>query len=57
MEEYSISCDVEKVGEAVVEKTIRAYNNHDEIHRKIRAIIEKLRPRSGDMITRWLRGP
>lgn len=56
MEEYSISYNDSRVGEAVVDKTLRAYNNRDELSTRIRAIIEQLRPRSGEVITRWLRG-
>ncbi|OEU67538.1 MAG: hypothetical protein BBJ57_10865 [Desulfobacterales bacterium PC51MH44] len=53
-EEYSISCEAVTLGETIVKKTIRAYHNREEISRKISAKIEQLRPRSGEVITRWL---
>jgi polysaccharide pyruvyl transferase WcaK-like protein len=54
LEEYIISCDAETLSQAVVEKTIRAYKNREEISQKISARIEQLRPRSGEIITHWL---
>ena len=53
-EEFIVLCEPNDICKAVIEKVTEAWNRREEISEQITACLSKLKPRSGEVIYRWL---